>query len=305
MLYRLERSGAPRGLYFTLMATPPLIAFLSYAAEDSGHRADLERHLAPMKRQLRLDTWQFGQIVAGTNWDEAIRRQLECADLVILLITARFLASRYCYDVELRRALERHNLHEALVVPVIVEDCDWRFEDFARLQVLPSKAKPVCRWKPRSTAWTDVVAGLRQAIEVFVTRRTDARRARGKILAVEPNQHFLRLYRESLEPIGYTVVAAKSGGDARKLLSIHDDIAAVVLDLDLSDESADDWLTWHYQLAPERPVIVTGQTVVVLKHGRGVVAAYHKPFPSWLIVKTLDAVVTGQPLPRYIDSFFR
>ena len=59
-------------------------------------------------------------IGAGTEWEGAITKQLEEARVILLLISADFIRSKYCYDVEMARALERHDRREALVVPIIL-----------------------------------------------------------------------------------------------------------------------------------------------------------------------------------------
>ena len=282
----------------------PLSAFLSYASANASSRVDLDQQLSGLKRQLALDVWHFGQLTAGTNWDLKIRRQLESADLIVLLVSAPFLASRYCYDVELRRALEKHEVNEALVVPVIIDECDWEHEDFAKIQVLPEGGKPVSLWRPRSKAWKNIVNGLRTSLCEFIERRERSRSARGKILAIDINHTFLKLYRETLEPIGYTLLCTTSDSDARVLLDAHPDVAAIILDVDSTDPR-ERWLEWHHEIAPQRAVLLTGQSILSVPKAPNVVAAYHKPFPAWLIVKTLDSITSGGPLPNYIDSFFR
>jgi hypothetical protein len=45
-------------------------------------------------------------IGAGQEWKGAIDQHLEESSIILLLISASFLASDYCYDVEMKRALE-------------------------------------------------------------------------------------------------------------------------------------------------------------------------------------------------------
>jgi hypothetical protein len=54
-----------------------------------------------------------------------------------LLISADFLASDYCYGIELQRALEGHQRGKARVIPIILRPCDWQTSPFAPLQCLP------------------------------------------------------------------------------------------------------------------------------------------------------------------------
>lgn len=90
-----------------------------------------------------IASWYDRRISAGEEWKHQIDAHLEAADIILLLVSADFLASDYCYDIEMRRALERHDAGEARVIPVIVRAVDWTGAPFDRLKILPRDAKPV------------------------------------------------------------------------------------------------------------------------------------------------------------------
>src|SRR5262249_1606332 len=103
----------------------PVEAFCSYAHEDEVHLKALHAHLSMLKRQGLISTWHDREIVAGADWAQTINDQLETATLVLLLVSSDFLASGYCYEIEMRRAIERHEADQARVIPIIVRPCDW------------------------------------------------------------------------------------------------------------------------------------------------------------------------------------
>ena len=76
-----------------------------------------------------------------------------------------FLASDYCYDVEVKRAMERHDAGEARVIPVILRPVDWKGAPFGKLQALPRDARPVTEWPNRDQAFLDIAQGIRAAAE--------------------------------------------------------------------------------------------------------------------------------------------
>lgn len=143
---------------------PGVRLFYSYASADEQLRGELETHLALMRRESLVETWSFRNIDAGEDWKKTIDANLNAANLILLLISANFIASNYCWDTEMKRAIERHENGEAMVIPVILKACDWHTAPFAKLQALPDSAKPVSSWRPRDRAWENVVAGLRRAI---------------------------------------------------------------------------------------------------------------------------------------------
>jgi hypothetical protein len=80
-------------------------AFISYSHRDEAFRHELETHLAPLRRQGLLSVWHDRRIPAGDLLDETISENLENADLLLMLISADFVASEYCYTREMNRAL--------------------------------------------------------------------------------------------------------------------------------------------------------------------------------------------------------
>jgi len=94
-----------------------------------------------------------------------IDQHLYEADVILLAVSSDFIASSYCFDREMAVALERMRRQEALVVPIILEACDWTvITHLSELQALPTNVRPVRSWETRSEAWTDVSRGLRKAI---------------------------------------------------------------------------------------------------------------------------------------------
>ena len=102
-------------------------------------------HLLQTARNASVE--RTTKITAGEEWSEKIDHRLEDANLIMQLVSADFLASGYCRNVELKRAMEHHKADKTRVVPVILRACDWQTESFGELQALPLDAKPVKSWK--------------------------------------------------------------------------------------------------------------------------------------------------------------
>lgn len=138
--------------------------FLSYSHRDEALRDELEKHLSILRRQGFIEIWHDRRIVAGAELDHAISQNLETADVILLLVSSDFLASDYCYDVEMRRAMERHAAGEAHVIPVILRPCDWHDAPFGKLLATPPDGKPVMRFPTLDDAFVLVVADIKQAL---------------------------------------------------------------------------------------------------------------------------------------------
>jgi hypothetical protein len=152
--------------FFSMMTyQKPVRVFLSYAQKDRVWAEKLLKHLSLLKRQGLISTWHDRQIAPGSIRAEVIDQQLELASLILLLVSVDFLASDYCYQTEMKRALERHQAEEARVIPIAVRPADWKGAPFASLRALPTNARAISTWSDEDNAFVDVVAGIRRAIE--------------------------------------------------------------------------------------------------------------------------------------------
>jgi hypothetical protein len=145
--------------------TGPVRLFYSYSHKDEALRDRLEEALALLRREGLISDWQDRKIGAGAEWKGAIDKNFEEAQVVLLLVSASFIASDYCWDIELKQAIERHDLGEARVIPIILRPCDWHGAPFGKLQPLPKDGKPIIKWRPRDDGFKNVADGIRQVIK--------------------------------------------------------------------------------------------------------------------------------------------
>jgi hypothetical protein len=74
----------------------PIKVFYSYAHLDESAREQLEKQLSILQRTCLIRGWHDRKIVAGAAWKDAIDEELEKAEIILLLVSANFLASDYC-----------------------------------------------------------------------------------------------------------------------------------------------------------------------------------------------------------------
>ncbi|MEH2241467.1 toll/interleukin-1 receptor domain-containing protein [Nostoc sp.] len=146
--------------------------FFSYSHRDETLRDELAKHLTMMRRQDIIAAWYDRDITAGSEWANKINVHLNSAQIILLLISADFLASDYCYDIEVKRAMERHEVGDACVIPIILKPVDWQGAPFGKLQALPKNAEPITTWADRDKAFLNVAQGIRRAVETIVSRNS-------------------------------------------------------------------------------------------------------------------------------------
>jgi internalin A len=142
-----------------------LRVFVSYSHKDEAYKDELKTRLTLFERRHLIKPWIDCQITAGSDWRQQIEDNLATADIVIVLVSADFIASDFAYDIELENALRRHDRGDTRVIPIIVRDTNISGTPFERIQCLPAKARAVDRWDSRDTAWRNVSEGLQKAIE--------------------------------------------------------------------------------------------------------------------------------------------
>ena len=139
--------------------------FIAYSHKDEKLLDQMLLHLTMLQREALITAWYDRRIDAGDEWASEIDRHLNTAQIILFLISASFLASDYCYGIEVKRAMERHEAGEARVIPIILRPCDWGGTPFAKLQALPKDARPINSFASRDEAYYEVSKGIRLAIE--------------------------------------------------------------------------------------------------------------------------------------------
>jgi hypothetical protein len=138
--------------------------FLSYSHADESFRNQLEKQLTMLKRQGVIDTWHDRRISVGENIDQAISDHINRDEIILLLISSDFLASDYCYNIEMKRAMERHHAGEAIVIPVILRACDWHDAPFGKLNATPRDGRPIKQFPDIDEGFLQVVIAVREAV---------------------------------------------------------------------------------------------------------------------------------------------
>lgn len=171
---QIDQTPSPSVRKTASAVTPPLRilssrameVFISYAHQDKRWLKDrLLPHLSLLQRQGVITTWQDADISPGTDWRAQIEARLNSAGIILLLISADFLASDFCYDEEMQWAMERHEAGSARVIPVFLRPCDWKGAPFGKLHGVPSDARPVSRWPDKDEAFTQIAQAIRKAAE--------------------------------------------------------------------------------------------------------------------------------------------
>jgi len=140
----------------------PLI-FISYSHKDNQYREDLRNWLKPLAREQKLKIWDDQSVDLGKEWAKEINVNLENAQIIILLVSVDFLASDYCYSIELKKAIEKHKKNEAIVIPIIIRDCNWHETPFSKLQI-PFGGDPLSNFDNIDSRYKSIVKDIEMSL---------------------------------------------------------------------------------------------------------------------------------------------
>ena len=143
----------------------PIKVFFSYAHEDGVWCEKLRKFLRRLERDGDIQGWYDSDISGGMEWKVEIMTHLNAAHIILLLVSQDFIDSDFCWGTEMKEAMKRHKAGTARVIPIIVRHCDWQGTPFAKLQALPTDAKPLSSWSDEDEALLQVTRGIRQVIK--------------------------------------------------------------------------------------------------------------------------------------------
>lgn len=187
--------------------------FISFSHKDDQYRNELENHLSILKRKNLIDTWSDRRLLGGDNWGNIIATELLEAKIILLLVSVDFLASNYCYDVEMLAAMERNSKNEAIVIPIILRPCDWKDTPFAICQALPTDGKSVKEWKDIDEAYLNIVFGIKRLLSALQSKQVANYEQSLNLIMFNDS-----LIKDDLSEIKQKVLVAESERDFRQLL---------------------------------------------------------------------------------------
>lgn len=140
----------------------PIKVFISYSHSDKAYFKYFKKYLKYYEKNNKIVIWDDTNIIAGQPWDDIIKYNLNASEVLLFLISEKFLASKYINDVEIKSALQKNGLS---IIPVLIENVTSHNFALMQYQALPTGAKPVKSWSPQSDAWFDIIDSLEPVFE--------------------------------------------------------------------------------------------------------------------------------------------
>ena len=143
--------------------------------------------------------------------------EAETADIFLFLLSADFLASRYCYEIEMARALEREEAGEATILPVVLHSCEWLHSDLGKFTAVPKDGKPIAKHSYPEDAYVEVASGIRRLVserQKTIRKATTSAPAPGASCADARPVDPIEVVREAPPPRSSNLAIRKEFSDA-------------------------------------------------------------------------------------------
>lgn len=148
----------------------PLKVYYCYAKEDDALRVQLTAHLTPLRHARKLTIWLDVMILAGSDWKLEVEKHLKEADIILLLISPDFMASDYCYNLQLMKAFNYYEAGKVDIIPILLRPVLWEETPIKRLPIiLPTSKIAVTLWQNIDQAFINIAQGIRDVVQAKIS----------------------------------------------------------------------------------------------------------------------------------------
>lgn len=144
----------------------PISTYMMYAHEDAKYAIELNKHLQLLIQHKYMILWYDHNLESGDLWEEVIKQQIESADVFLVIVTVNLFTSTFIQQVELKRAVERYNNKEAVIIPILADFCFWEPSILGSMEIiLPRNSKPISSFVNKGEAFLDIVIGIKATLD--------------------------------------------------------------------------------------------------------------------------------------------
>ncbi len=148
---------------------------LASAPQDRDLFDELRKHLSLLRHLGLIEIWYDSAISAGHNFKDSIKAYINQADIIVLLVSADFLASEQCFEVEMPYAQEQHMRRAIPIIPVLLRPADLQDSPLEEYSHLPQNGKAVTAWENLDIALNEVAQGIHRVVKEIASRLTGRR----------------------------------------------------------------------------------------------------------------------------------
>src|SRR5215813_565145 len=159
--------------------------FVSYAHDDTDWLNQLDPYLRGLETHAKVERFDDRRLLGGEAWDAEVKAALDRANIVLLLVSAHFIGSRYIHRLELPTALERRKTEGCVVIPILLTECPRALLGIDDINYLPKdrngKLRPLAEWSgtaQRARGMTQIIEHIHAQIQRVLAKAESKKPAR-------------------------------------------------------------------------------------------------------------------------------
>jgi hypothetical protein len=143
------------------------ILYLAYAQKDKALKQEFEDYLIVLQQIQLIAGWREREVRRGIDWSQEIDPRSADADISILLLSPRLLASGYCLGAEFQQLTRKRYFIPVMLYAVNLTG----YSPLESHIYLPRGGKPVSSWAHRYEIWQEIDQDLRAIIHMYSSAR--------------------------------------------------------------------------------------------------------------------------------------
>jgi len=148
--------------------------FFLYASQDKKIAETINHYLTPLVKLGRIKIDDGSEIISGAEWSIELRESFNEADVYLIFISPDLMASDFCYQDDLKLALEKHENKKAVILPILVKMTPfWKELIIGKLDYLPIDGKAISQWKNEEEVLFDITKYIKKVIKKIAGKDDD------------------------------------------------------------------------------------------------------------------------------------
>jgi hypothetical protein len=148
--------------------------FFLYASEDRRIAETIKHYLTPLVKLGRIEIEDGSEIISGAEWTIKHRESFNEADVYMIFISPELMTSDFCYQDDLKLALEKQENKKAIVLPILVKMTPfWKELTIGKLDYLPIDGKAISQWKNEEEVLFDITKYIKKVIKKISGREEE------------------------------------------------------------------------------------------------------------------------------------
>lgn len=213
--------------------------FISYSQSDKEYKNDLLSFLEPMVSDNEINIWHDQELLASDEFDTKIKEKLAECDIIIFLLSQRFINSKYCREIEEAIALERYNNDNdrLRIVPIVLSPCTLDRSPLNKFNI-PLQSKPINKFEDKDEAYLKVYQEIKELVVFLNDPDNKYIRESEKNKLIVSDEHTLKINDEHLRYIndlGFTLQHSRKDNIFLEDIYIYPDLKKLDKDFENYD----------------------------------------------------------------------